>query len=65
MGSEGSEQMLTFLKELSVYKALDADYKAGPKSRAETEAYEGRERRRQEIKQEMQDLATESKNSPP
>ena len=23
--------MLTFLKELSVYKALDADYKAGPR----------------------------------
>ena len=62
MRSEGSEQMLTLLKELSVYKALDEGYKAGPKGRAETEAYEERERRRQEIKQEMQELATESKN---
>ncbi len=64
MSSEGSEQMLTLLKELSVYKALDGDYKAGPKGRAETETYEERERRRQEIKQEMQELATESKNGP-
>jgi hypothetical protein len=64
MSSEGSEQMLTLLKELSVYKALDGDYEDGPKSRAETEAYEERERRRQDIKQEMQELATESKNGP-
>ncbi|MGO9519000.1 MAG: hypothetical protein ACLPND_18365 [Candidatus Korobacteraceae bacterium] len=54
--------MLTLLKELSVYKALDGDYKAGPNGRAETEAYEERERRRQKIKQEMQELATETKN---
>ena len=44
MSSEGSEQMLTLLKELSVYKALDGDYKAGHKGPAETEAYEERER---------------------
>ena len=56
--------MLTLLKELSVYKALDGAYNAGPKGRAEIEAYEERERRRQGIKQEMQDLATESKKSP-
>jgi hypothetical protein len=62
MSSEGSEQMLTLLKELSVYKALDGDYKDSTKSRDETEAYEERERRRQEIKQEMQELAAESKN---
>jgi len=64
MSSEGSEQMLTLLQELSVYKALDGDYKDSPKSRAETEAYEERERRRQEIKQEMQKLAAESTNGP-
>ncbi len=56
--------MLTLLKELSVYKALDENYKDGLNSRAETEAYEERERRRQEIKQEMQKLAAESKNGP-
>ena len=64
MSSEGSEQMLTLLKELSVYKSLDGDYKDSPKSRVETEAYEERERRRQEIKQEMHKLAAESKNRP-
>jgi len=64
MSCEGSEQMLALLKELSVYKALDGDYNASPEGQAETEAYGERERRRQEIKQEMQDLATESKKSP-
>jgi hypothetical protein len=64
MSSEGSEQMLTLLKELSVYKAMDEDYQAGPKGRAETEAYEERERRCQEIKQEMQKLAAERKSHP-
>ena len=64
MSSEESEQMLTLLKELSVYKALDGDYEAGAKGEAETEAHEERERRRQEIKQEMQELATQSKIGP-
>jgi hypothetical protein len=48
MGNNVSEQMLALLKELSVYKAMDEDY-------------DQRERRRQEIKQEMQQLAAESK----
>ena len=64
MSSEGSEQMLGLLKELSVYKAMDEDYADGAKNEAETGAYKGRERRRQEIRQEMQELATESKSDP-
>lgn len=56
--------MLGLLKELSVYNAMDEDYSAGPKGRVETEAYEVRERRRQEIKQEMQTLAAENKSHP-
>jgi hypothetical protein len=64
MSSEGSEQMLHLLKELSVYKAMDEDYRAGTKAQVETEAYEERERRRQGIKQEMQKLAAESKSDP-
>jgi membrane protein insertase Oxa1/YidC/SpoIIIJ len=64
MSSEGSEQMLSLLKELAVFKAMDQDYRAGPKGQAETEAYGERERRRQEIKQEMQELAAESKGNP-
>ena len=54
MSSEGSDQMLTLLKELSVYKAMDEDYRDGSGNRAETEAYLERERRRHEIAKEMQ-----------
>jgi iron-sulfur cluster repair protein YtfE (RIC family) len=64
MSSEGSELMLGLLKELSVFKTMDEDYSAGPKGRVETAAYEERERRRQEIKQEMQTLAAENKSQP-
>jgi len=64
MRSENSEQMLGLLKELSVYKAMDEEYTGGAKSEPETEAYKVRERRRQEIRQEMQELATESKRAP-
>lgn len=39
MSSEGSEQMLHLLKELSVYKAMDEDYRAGAKAQVEAEAY--------------------------
>jgi hypothetical protein len=62
MSSERSEQMLGLLKELSVYKAMDEDYRAGPEGRGETDAYEERERRRREIEHEMQTLAAESKS---
>ena len=41
MSSEGSEQVLGLLKELSVYKALDEDYRAGSRRRVETQAYGG------------------------
>jgi hypothetical protein len=64
MSSEGSEQMLGLLQELSVFKAMDEEYNSGPKSLVETEAYQSRERRRQEITQEMQTLAAQSKSGP-
>jgi hypothetical protein len=64
MSSEGPEAMLSLLKELSVYNAMDEDYKAGAKDPAAAEAHEKRERRRQEITQEMHDLAAENKNGP-
>lgn len=56
--------MLGLLKELSVYKSMDEDYKAGTKDQADAEAYRERGRRRREIRQEMQALATESKSDP-
>lgn len=64
MSSEGSDQMLTLLKELSVYKAMDEDYRGGSGNQAETEAYLERERRRHEIAKEMQSLAAERKIVP-
>jgi hypothetical protein len=64
MRSEGSEAMLSLLKELSVYKAMDEDFKTGAQGRVEAAAYDERERRRQEIKQEMHDLAVEKKDDP-
>jgi len=64
MSSEASNEMLSLLKELSVYKVMDEEYRAGAKGRMESEAYEQRERRRQEIKQEMHSLAVEKKDDP-
>ena len=64
MSSEGCEKMLGLLKELSVYNAMDEDYGGGTKHPVKTEAYKERERRRQEIKQEMQKLAAENKGHP-
>ena len=62
--SERSDAMLILLKELSVYKVMDEDYGAGLQGRVEAKAYKERERRRQEIKQEMHDLAAVSKSDP-
>ena len=61
MSSEGSDQILTLLKELSVYKAMDEEYRGGSGNEAETKAYLDRERRRPEIGREMLSLAAESK----
>ncbi len=62
MSNEASEQMLGLLKEMAVYKAMDEDYGAGTKGGAETAAFHDRERRRQEIRLEMHELASESKS---
>jgi len=62
MSSDASNEMLSLLKELSVYKAMDEEYNAGARGRLESEAYEERERRRPKTTQEMHDLAAEIKN---
>ena len=64
MSGDASNEMLSLIKELSVYKAMDEEYRVGARGRIESEAHEDRERRRLEIKQEMRDLAPKSKNSP-
>lgn len=53
MSSDASNEMLSLLKELSIYKVMDEDYRAGAQGRIEAEAFDERERRRQEIKQEI------------
>ena len=63
MSSEASERMLGLLKELSVYKLMDEDDRACPKSQ-ETDSHQERERRRQETMQEMRALAAASKADP-
>ena len=60
MSGERSDAMLILLKELSVYKVMDEGYGAGLKSRVEAKAYNERERRRQE----MRNLAVDSKSDP-
>ena len=65
MSSDGSDQMLTLLKELSVYKAMDEEYRGGSGNRAATAAHLERKRRRPEIAREMLSLAAESKIGPP
>jgi hypothetical protein len=64
MSSETSKEMLSLLKELSVYKAMDEDYRAGAQGRMEAEAFDERGRRRHEINVEIQNLAAEKKKEP-
>jgi hypothetical protein len=61
MSSDESNEMLSLIKELSVYRTLDEAYSAGAKGGVEAAAYEERERRRLEIKLEMHALAAESR----
>jgi hypothetical protein len=60
MNNESPEQMVGLLKDLSVYKAMDNDYTASPKTG--TEARNQRGPRCQQITLDMQKLATESKS---
>ena len=62
MSGDASNEMLSLIKELSVYKAMDEEYRAGAKGRLESEAYDEREQRRLKITQEMHNLAAEIKN---
>jgi hypothetical protein len=64
MSSDASNEMLSLLKELSIYKVMDEDYRAGAQGRIEAEAFDERERRRQEIKQEIRNLAADRKQDP-
>jgi predicted transcriptional regulator len=62
MSSHESEQVLTFLKELSVLKELDSEYEGGPKTESEQDAHRLRQQRHQEIADEIKALAEQKKN---
>ena len=62
MSSEGSDQMMALLQELSVLKELDAALEANP-TESERQAYQRRQQRREEIGLEMKGLAEEKKKT--
>jgi predicted transcriptional regulator len=62
MSSHESEQVLTFLKELSVLKELDSEYEGGPKTESEQDTHRLRQQRHQEIVDEIKTLAEQKKN---
>jgi hypothetical protein len=62
MSSHESEQVLTFLKELSVLKELDSEYEGGPKTESEQDTHRLRQQRHQEIADEIKALAEQKKN---
>jgi predicted transcriptional regulator len=62
MSSHQSEQVLTFLKELSVLKELDSEYEGGPKTESEQDTHRLRQQRHQEIVDEIKALAEQKKN---
>jgi hypothetical protein len=62
MSSHESEQVLIFLKELSVLKELDSEYEGGPKTESEQDTHRLRQQRHQEIADEIKALAEQKKN---
>jgi hypothetical protein len=62
MSSHESEQVLIFLKELSVLKELDSEYEGGPKTESEQDTHRLRQQRHQEIADEIKALAKQKKN---
>jgi uncharacterized protein YdcH (DUF465 family) len=62
MSNHESEQVLSLLNELSVLKALDAEFDALPQSEPEREAHRLRQQRQQEISEEIKGLAKQKKN---
>jgi hypothetical protein len=62
MGSEESDQMMALLQEISMLKEADAAFEANPTD-TEREAYQLRQKRRDEIGAEMKLLAQQKKNA--
>jgi hypothetical protein len=57
MSTKPSDLMMGLLKELAVIKELDKEYESQPKSERDIAEFESRQRRRQEISDQMKTLA--------
>jgi hypothetical protein len=57
MSAKSSELMMGLLQELAMLKELDKKYESGGRSEVDTAEFGGRQRRRQEISDQMKALA--------
>jgi hypothetical protein len=57
MSSKSSELMMGLLQELAQLKELDKGYESGPRSEVDIAEFNSRQRRRQEISDQMKALA--------
>jgi hypothetical protein len=57
MSAKSSELMMGLLQELAQLKELDKGYESGPRSEADMAEFNSRQRRRQEISDQMKALA--------
>lgn len=63
--SGSSDKILELLQQISVLKELDEQYRAGPKSKVAREESKRRRSRRQQIRDEMQELASSVRKERP
>jgi hypothetical protein len=65
MGSECSDQMIELLREMSILKQLESEYADGSKDLKEAAEHQSRQRRLEEIVQQMHNVAESKKNPAP
>jgi hypothetical protein len=63
--SSSSDRILELLHQISVLKELDDQYRAGPKSNVAKEESKQRHSRRQQIRNEMKELASSARRKIP
>jgi hypothetical protein len=64
MSTEASEQMMRLLEELAVLKKIDSESSSGAGAADQQTSGQERQKRRDEISEEIQKLAEESKEAP-
>jgi len=63
--SASSERILELLQQISALKELDEQYRTGPKDDEAIKDSQQRRKRRQQIRKEMKELASEARNKAP